>query len=153
MGDVDEFRCFVGSLSWSTTDRGLRDAFEKYGRLLEAKVVLDKFSGRSRGFGFVSFDDKRAMEEAIEEMNGVDLDGRPITPGHFARECPSDDGGRGGGRYGGRGERKGGGSYGPDREILVVVEQDMEVIGTAVTVLAHMTVQDLVATANALKGR
>ncbi|XP_021852362.2 glycine-rich RNA-binding protein RZ1A [Spinacia oleracea] len=168
MGDVDEFRCFVGSLSWSTTDRGLRDAFEKYGRLLEAKVVLDKFSGRSRGFGFVSFDDKRAMEEAIEEMNGVDLDGRPITveraqptqgssrdrdddrdrdrgrdrgdrdrgrdrgfggsrgsggggdcfkcgkPGHFARECPSDDGGRGGGRYGGRGERKGG-SYGPDR--------------------------------------
>lgn len=168
MGDVDEFRCFVGSLSWSTTDRGLRDAFEKYGRLLEAKVVLDKFSGRSRGFGFVSFDDKRAMEEAIEEMNGVDLDGRPITveraqptqggsrdrdgdydrdrgrdrdrdrdrprgfggprgsggggdcfkcgkPGHFARECPSDDGGRGGGRYGGRGDRKGGGNYGPDR--------------------------------------
>lgn len=38
MGDVDEFRCFVGSLSWSTTDRGLKDAFEKYGRLLEAKV-------------------------------------------------------------------------------------------------------------------
>ncbi|KAL2894191.1 Glycine-rich RNA-binding protein RZ1A [Bienertia sinuspersici] len=170
MGEIDEYRCFVGSLSWSTTDRGLKDAFEKYGRLLEAKVVLDKSSGRSRGFGFVSFDDKRAMEEAIEEMNGMDLDGRPITvekaqpsqggsrdrdgdydrdrgrdrdrergrdrgfgggsrgsggggdcfkcgkPGHFARECPSDDGGRGGGRYGGRGDRKGGGGhYGPDR--------------------------------------
>ena len=38
MGDVDEFRCFVGSLSWSTTDRGLKDAFEKFGRLIEAKV-------------------------------------------------------------------------------------------------------------------
>jgi len=40
MGDVDEYRCFVGSLSWSTTDRDLRDAFEKFGRLIEAKVIL-----------------------------------------------------------------------------------------------------------------
>ncbi|GMH22289.1 hypothetical protein Nepgr_024132 [Nepenthes gracilis] len=79
MGEVEDYRCFVGSLSWSTTDRGLKEAFEKFGRLVEAKVVLDKFSGRSRGFGFVSFDDKRAMEEAIEAMNGMNLDGRPIT--------------------------------------------------------------------------
>ncbi|GAB2270567.1 Glycine-rich RNA-binding protein rz1a [Dionaea muscipula] len=165
MGDADEYRCFVGSLSWSTTDRDLKEAFEKFGHLVEAKVVLDKFSGRSRGFGFVSFDEKRAMEEAIEAMNGMDLDGRSISvekaqpnqgggrdrdrdydrdrprdrdrdrsrsyggskgsggdecfkcgkPGHFARECPSGDGARGGG-YGGRDDRKGGGSrYGPDR--------------------------------------
>ncbi|MBA0621236.1 hypothetical protein Godav_006880, partial [Gossypium davidsonii] len=130
-------------------------------------VATDKFSGRSRGFGFVTFDEKAAMEEAIEAMNGMDLDGRNITvdrakpqqgsgrdydgdrsrdrgrdrdhdrsrgydgsrgsnggecfkcgkPGHFARECPND--GARGGKYGGRGDRYGGGSdggrYGPDR--------------------------------------
>ncbi|KAK8657689.1 hypothetical protein V6N13_035916 [Hibiscus sabdariffa] len=75
----DEYRCFIGNLSWSTSDRGLKDAFEKYGNLLEAKVAVDKFSGRSRGFGFVTFDEKVAMEEAIEAMNGIDLDGRNIT--------------------------------------------------------------------------
>lgn len=79
MSDTDEFRCFIGGLAWSTSDRRLKDAFEKYGKLVEAKVVVDKFSGRSRGFGFVTFDDKEAMEEAIEAMNGIDLDGRTIT--------------------------------------------------------------------------
>ncbi|EOY21859.1 RNA-binding family protein with retrovirus zinc finger-like domain isoform 1 [Theobroma cacao] len=79
MPEEVEYRCFIGNLSWSTSDRGLKDAFEKFGNLLEAKVVVDKFSGRSRGFGFVTFDDKTAMEEAIEAMNGMDLDGRNIT--------------------------------------------------------------------------
>ncbi|XP_072969757.1 glycine-rich RNA-binding protein RZ1A [Typha angustifolia] len=79
MSDVEEYRCFIGGLSWSTTDGGLKDAFGKFGRLTEAKVVVDRFSGRSRGFGFVTFDDKKAMEEAIEAMNGMDLDGRAIT--------------------------------------------------------------------------
>ncbi|WCJ40087.1 Glycine-rich RNA-binding protein RZ1A [Euphorbia peplus] len=178
MSDEIEYRCFIGGLSWSTSDRGLKDAFDKFGHLLEAKVVVDKFSGRSRGFGFVTFDEKKAMEEAIEEMNGMDLDGRTITvdkaqpqggsgrdhdgdrdrdrgrdrgrdrdssrdhggrrpgggggggggecfkcgkPGHFARECPSGDGGGKGGRYGGRDDKYsgggggGGGRYGPDR--------------------------------------
>ncbi|KAJ0230573.1 Glycine-rich RNA-binding protein RZ1A [Hirschfeldia incana] len=77
--EVVEYRCFIGGLAWSTSDRGLRDAFEKYGHLLEAKVVLDKFSGRSRGFGFITFDEKKAMDEAIAAMNGMDLDGRTIT--------------------------------------------------------------------------
>ncbi|GLU12377.1 hypothetical protein SLE2022_290620 [Rubroshorea leprosula] len=79
MSEEVEYRCFVGGLSWSTSDRGLKDAFEKFGHLLEAKVVVDKFSGRSRGFGFVTFDEKAAMEEAIAAMNGMDLDGRTIT--------------------------------------------------------------------------
>ncbi|KAI9082456.1 hypothetical protein K1719_035599 [Acacia pycnantha] len=79
MSEVDEYRCFIGGLAWSTSDRKLRDAFEKFGKLIEAKVVVDKFSGRSRGFGFVTFDEKKAMEEAIEAMNGMDLDGRTIT--------------------------------------------------------------------------
>ncbi|MQL96985.1 hypothetical protein Taro_029666, partial [Colocasia esculenta] len=73
-----EYCCFIGGLSWSTTDRGLRDAFEKFGDLTDARVVKDKFSGRSRGFGFVTYSDQKAMEEAIEAMNGMDLDGRAI---------------------------------------------------------------------------
>lgn len=79
MADDAEYRCFIGGLSWSASDRTLKEAFEKFGRLLEAKVVVDKVSGRSRGFGFVTFDEKQSMEEAIEAMNGIDLDGRTIT--------------------------------------------------------------------------
>ncbi|XAR53088.1 hypothetical protein NMG60_11021489 [Bertholletia excelsa] len=79
MSEELEYRCFIGNLSWSTSDRGLKDAFEKFGHLLEAKVAIDKFSGRSRGFGFVTFDEKKAMEDAIDAMNGMDLDGRAIT--------------------------------------------------------------------------
>lgn len=158
---MDEYRCFIGNLSWSTTDESLKDAFRKFGNVTEAKVVLDKFSGRSRGFAFVTFDEKKDMEAAIEDMNGLDLDGRAITvdkaqpqgagrdrngdrdydrdrgsrndrgrdsgggraprgsggggdcfkcgkPGHFARECPDGDGGRGD-RYSGRDDRYGGG--------------------------------------------
>ncbi|KAJ4953901.1 hypothetical protein NE237_030733 [Protea cynaroides] len=79
MAEEVEYRCFIGGLSWSTSDRGLKKAFDKFGNLVEAKVVVDRFSGRSRGFGFVTFDDKKAMEDAIEAMNGMDLDGRAIT--------------------------------------------------------------------------
>ncbi|CAK9187372.1 unnamed protein product [Ilex paraguariensis] len=77
--EEEEHRCFIGNLSWSTTDRGLKQAFEKFGHVLDAKVVIDKSSGRSRGFGFVSFESEKEMEDAIEEMNGMDLDGRAIT--------------------------------------------------------------------------
>ncbi|KAJ0976623.1 hypothetical protein J5N97_012097 [Dioscorea zingiberensis] len=100
MADDMEFRCFIGGLSWSTSDKGLREAFEKFGRLTEAKVVVDKFSGRSRGFGFITFDDEKAMEDAIEAMNGIDLDGRSITvdkaqpQGSGGRDRDYDRGGR-----------------------------------------------------------
>lgn len=79
MSDDTEYRCFIGGLSWSTSDRVLKEAFDKFGHLREAKVVIDRVSGRSRGFGFVTFDDKKAMEEAIDAMHGFDLDGRNIT--------------------------------------------------------------------------
>lgn len=71
-------KLFVGGLSWGTSDDGLRAAFESFGEIVEAKVVLDRDTGRSRGFGFVTFADDAAATRAIEEMNGVELEGRNI---------------------------------------------------------------------------
>jgi RNA recognition motif-containing protein len=71
-------KLFVGGLSWGTTDDGLQAAFESFGEVVEAKVVLDRDTGRSRGFGFVTFADDAAATRAAEEMNGVELDGRNI---------------------------------------------------------------------------
>ncbi|CAI9291527.1 unnamed protein product [Lactuca saligna] len=94
MIDQDEYRCFIGNLSWSTSDRDLKEAFKKFDHLLDAKVVMDRSSGRSRGFGFVTFDDEKSMEDAIEAMNGIDLDGRPIS----VDKAQPNQGGGGGGR-------------------------------------------------------
>ncbi|KVH99542.1 Nucleotide-binding, alpha-beta plait, partial [Cynara cardunculus var. scolymus] len=91
MIEQDEYRCFIGNLSWSTSDRDLKEAFKKFDHLVDAKVVVDRSSGRSRGFGFVTFDDEKAMEDAIEAMNGIDLDGRPIS---VDKAQPNQGGGR-----------------------------------------------------------
>ena len=71
-------KLFVGGLSWGTSDDGLRAAFEQFGEIVEAKVILDRDTGRSRGFGFVTFADDAAATRAIEEMNGTELEGRSI---------------------------------------------------------------------------
>lgn len=71
-------KLFVGGLSWDTHDDSLRTAFEAFGQVSEAKVVVDRDSGRSRGFGFVSFVDPAAAQNAIAEMDGHNLDGRAI---------------------------------------------------------------------------
>ena len=71
-------KLFVGGLAWATTDDSLRVAFEAFGAVSEAKVVLDRDTGRSRGFGFVSFDDDDAADTAMQEMDGKELDGRQI---------------------------------------------------------------------------
>lgn len=71
-------KLFVGGLSWGTTDEVLRAAFEPFGEVVEANVVLDRESGRSRGFGFVVFAEDDQASKAIEAMNGAELDGRSI---------------------------------------------------------------------------
>lgn len=98
-----EFRCFIGGLSWSTSDKALQEAFEKFGHLTEAKVAVDRYSGRSRGFGFVTFEDRQAMEDAIEAMNGMSLDGRTITVDKAQPQRSGRD--RGGDRDYDRGDR------------------------------------------------
>lgn len=104
-------KLFVGGLAWGTDDAGLRQAFEAYGSVTEAKVVMDRDTGRSKGFGFVSYTEDAAAEEAKRAMNGAELGGRTIRV-DFAIDRRADERGGGGG-FGGRGG--GGGGYGGDR--------------------------------------
>lgn len=71
-------KLFVGGISWDTDENGLRTAFEKFGSVTEAKIITDRETGKSRGFGFVRFDDETAAEEAKTAMDGQSLDGRSL---------------------------------------------------------------------------
>lgn len=109
-------KVFVGGLSWDTDNDSLRSAFEAFGEVSEATVVLDRDTGRSRGFGFVSYKDPEAAKNAIAEMDGRDLDGRSIRVNEANDRPPRGGGGGGGGGRGGggggRGGRGGGGGGG-----------------------------------------
>lgn len=104
-------KLFVGGLSWGTTDDGLHGAFSQFGEIVEAKVITDRETGRSRGFGFVTFTNDEGATKAISEMDGTDLDGRTIKVNE-AEDKPMRSGGGGGGGGGGRGGRGGGGGGG-----------------------------------------
>ena len=95
-------KLFVGSLSWDTNDDGLRSAFGIHGEISEAVVISDRDSGRSRGFGFVTFDDDESADKAVAALNGTELDGRTIKV-DVAQAKQRSDGGGGGGGGGGRG--------------------------------------------------
>jgi RNA recognition motif-containing protein len=106
-------KLFVGGLSWDTDDAALRAAFAPFGELVEAKVVTDRETGRSRGFGFVSYQDEASAADARAKMDGQVLDGRTLKV-DIAAEKPArggfggGGGGRGGGGGGGGGGRGGG---------------------------------------------
>ena len=104
-------KLFVGGLAWATTDDGLRQAFERFGQVAEAKVIMDRETGRSRGFGFVSFNDDGQGSAAMQEMDGGQLDGRTIKVNEAQERAPRPGGGGGGGGFGGGG-RGGRGGYG-----------------------------------------
>ena len=107
---------YVGNLSRETTEDDLRQAFEALGQVESANIIKDKFSGESRGFGFVEMPSKSEAQKAIEEMNGKDLLGRTLNVNEARPKTERrGGGGRGGfgGGGGGRGGRGGGGgSYG-----------------------------------------
>ncbi len=100
-------KLFVGGLSWDTNDEGLTRAFSGYGNVTEAKVITDRETGRSRGFGFVTFDSADAAQSAIKASDGSSLDGRTIRV-NLAEDRPREGGGGGGGRGGGGGFGGGG---------------------------------------------
>ena len=93
-------KLFVGNLSWNTDDHGLQEAFAPFGEITEAKVISDRDTGRSRGFGFVTFEDAEAADKAIAAMNDTDLDGRTIRVNE-AQDKRRNGGGGGRGGYGG----------------------------------------------------
>lgn len=101
---------FIGSLSFSTTDDSLKAFFEEIGPVKSARVVTDRDSGRSRGFGFVEFEDEANNQKAIDSLDGKELDGRPInvSVARPREERPRRDFGGNGGRdnNGGNGFRK-----------------------------------------------
>ena len=103
---------YVGNLSRETTEDDLRQAFEPFGQVESINIIKDRFSGESRGFGFVEMPSKDEAQTAIEEMNGKDLQGRAINVNE-ARPKAARGGGGGRGGSGGRG-RGGGGGRGRD---------------------------------------
>jgi RNA recognition motif-containing protein len=100
---------FVGSLAFATRDDGLRDFFAQVGEVKSARVITERDSGRSKGFGFVEFVDEANNQKAIDQLNGKELDGRPIN---VSMAAPKPEGGPrrdfGGNRGGDRGGNRGG---------------------------------------------
>ncbi len=94
-------KLFVGGLSWDTNDEGLNAAFSPFGEISEAIVISDRYTGRSRGFGFVTFEDDEAADKAIEALNGTELDGRTIRVDVAQAKERSGGGDGGGGDRGG----------------------------------------------------
>jgi RNA recognition motif-containing protein len=112
---VSNNRLYVGNLSFHTSEDAIRQAFEQFGELVEVKLMLDRETGRSRGFAFVTMGSGEASQKAIESMDGQMLDGRPLRVNQAEERRPGGGGGGGGGGYrggGGGGRGGGGGGYG-----------------------------------------
>jgi len=106
---------FVGSLPFSLKESELKEYFEEYGEVASVKIISDKFSGRSKGFGFIEMPDDEKAKKAIEELNGAEIDGRAIVvnKAEERKEGERRGGFSGGNRGGGGGGyNKGGGSGG-----------------------------------------
>jgi RNA recognition motif-containing protein len=96
---------YVGNLSFEVTDDDLRQLFSAYGEVESASVIKDRFSGESRGFGFVEMPARKDADAAISALNGTDVKGRSITVNEAKPKAPKSGGGGGGGG-GGRGGRR-----------------------------------------------
>ncbi|MEW5906400.1 MAG: RNA-binding protein [Elusimicrobiota bacterium] len=105
-------KIYVGGLPFSTTEDELNGLFASYGKVSSAKIITDKFSGQSRGFGFVEMEDDGEATAAMDKLNGSDFGGRKLTVNEARPMEPRSGGGKGGfggGRGGDRGGRGGGG--------------------------------------------
>ena len=92
---------YVGNLSYDTDDQALREVFEKYGSVDSVNVIFDKYSGRSKGFGFIEMPDNSEAQTALDELDGKELDGRNIKVNQ-AKPREERGGNRGSGGYNNR---------------------------------------------------
>jgi len=102
-------KLYVGNLPFSATDDSLREMFGQAGQVESARIITDRDTGRSKGFGFVEMSTEQEASEAINRFNGTELDGRSLTVNEARPMAPRDGGGRGPREGGGRGHRGGGG--------------------------------------------
>ena len=113
-------KLFVGNLSFKTTENDLQDAFAACGTVVETNIMMDRMTGRPRGFAFVSMSTPEEAQKAIDELHGKEFDGRALTV-NIARPREERPPGGGGGGGGSRGPRRdygggGGGGRGGDRD-------------------------------------
>ncbi len=102
-------KLYVGNLPYSVTNESLADEFSKFGTVDSVKIITDRDTGRSKGFGFVEMSSDSEAQEAIEKLNGAELEGRQITVNEAKPQAPREN--RGGGNF-----NRGGGNGGPRRE-------------------------------------
>jgi RNA recognition motif-containing protein len=102
---------YVGNLPYNVVEEDLREIFEEYGEVASVKIISDKLTGRSKGFGFVEMDEDQEAKKAIEELNNAELSGRNIKVNESRPRSNDTRGGGGGGnrRGGGGGYNRGGG--------------------------------------------
>lgn len=105
-------KLFVGGLAWATTDESLQQFFAQNGTVTSAVVIKDKFTGRSKGFGFVEYATAEEAQAAIQALNGQTLDGRQIIVNEARPMEPRDNRSGGGRSFGGGGGYRGGGGGG-----------------------------------------
>jgi len=101
-------KIYVGGLPYSTAEQELADLFGQHGAVTSAKIITDKYTGQSRGFGFVEMASEDEAKTAIEALNGTELGGRTLTVNEAKPQAPRTGFG-GGGNRGGGGKRQGGG--------------------------------------------
>jgi RNA recognition motif-containing protein len=102
---------FCGSLPFRLQESELKEFFEEYGEVTAARIITDKFSGRSKGFGFVEMPNDDQAKKAIEELDGAEVDGRTIVVNQAEERKESRPAGGGGGGFRGGNQRSGGGGF------------------------------------------
>ena len=105
-------KVYVGKLSYNTTEEALRELFSQAGPVKTANIIIDKFTGRSKGFGFVEFESADDAQKAVEQFDGYDFEGFNLKVTEALPPKPRDSYGSGGSSYGGSNNRSGGYSSG-----------------------------------------
>jgi cold-inducible RNA-binding protein len=108
-------KLYVGNLSYATSDSELQQMFEQFGTVQSAQIIMDRDSGRSKGFGFVEMGNDQEAQAAIQGLNGKEVGGRSLTVNEARPREDRGGGGGGGGGRGGYGGGRGGGGGGRDR--------------------------------------